>query len=69
VAIKSTTEEWKEQIEAALANLRQSFDERLAVLQSQSWATRLQSTIRCRAKLDGKVKAGSGSSIGGHCDG
>lgn len=48
------------QTEAALANLRQSFDERLSVLQGQSAATRLQSTIRGCAKLGGKVKAGSG---------
>jgi hypothetical protein len=67
--MKCTTEQWTAQTETALANLRQGFDERLAVLQAQSSATRLQFTIRCRAKLDGKVKAGSGSSIGGHCDG
>jgi prevent-host-death family protein len=48
------------QAEAALANLKQGFDERLSVLQSQSAATRLQSTIRGGAKLDGNVKAGSG---------
>jgi PHD/YefM family antitoxin component YafN of YafNO toxin-antitoxin module len=48
------------QTEAALANLRRSFDERLSVLQGQPAATRLQSTIRGRAKLRGKVKAGSG---------
>ena len=48
------------QTEATLANLRQSFDERLSVLQDQSAATRLQSTIRGRANLNGKVKAGSG---------
>jgi prevent-host-death family protein len=48
------------QTESALANLRQSFDERLSVLQGRSAATRLQSTIRGRAKLGGKVKAGSG---------
>ena len=47
------------QAEAALANLRQRFDERLSVLQGESAATRLQSTIRGRAKLGGKVKAGS----------
>jgi prevent-host-death family protein len=52
-------EQSEAQTESALANLRQSFDERLAVLQGQSAATRLQSTIRGRAKLGGKVKAGS----------
>jgi prevent-host-death family protein len=50
----------KAQTESALANLRRGFDERLSVLQGQSAATRLQSTIRGRAKLHGKVKAGSG---------
>lgn len=48
------------QTESALTNLRHSFDERLSVLQGQSAATCLQSTIRAPAKLDGKVKAGSG---------
>jgi hypothetical protein len=48
------------QTEAALANLRQSFDKRLLLLQGQTTATRLQSTIRGRAELGGKVKAGSG---------
>jgi PHD/YefM family antitoxin component YafN of YafNO toxin-antitoxin module len=48
------------QTEAALANLRRSFDERLSVLQGESAATLLQSTIRDRAKLGGKVKTGSG---------
>ncbi len=48
------------QTESVLENLRQSFDERLAVLQGQSAADRLQSTIRGDAKLGGKVKAGSG---------
>ena len=53
-------EQSEAQTESALANLRRSFDERLSVLQHQSAATRLQSTIRGRAKLGGKVKAGSG---------
>jgi prevent-host-death family protein len=48
------------QTESALESLRQSFDERLSVLQGESAATRLQATIRGRAKLGGKVKAGSG---------
>ncbi|TAJ93866.1 MAG: type II toxin-antitoxin system prevent-host-death family antitoxin [Gammaproteobacteria bacterium] len=47
-------------IEAALAGLRQDFDGRLSVLQGNSAATRLHSTIRSRAKLGGKVKAGKG---------
>jgi PHD/YefM family antitoxin component YafN of YafNO toxin-antitoxin module len=53
-------EQSQAQTGSALANLRQSFDQRLSVLQGQSAATRLQSTIRGGAKLDGKVKAGSG---------
>jgi prevent-host-death family protein len=47
------------QTESALAGLRRSFDERLAVLQGRSAATRLQSIIRGHAKFSGKVKAGS----------
>jgi PHD/YefM family antitoxin component YafN of YafNO toxin-antitoxin module len=53
-------EQSEAQTESALATLRRSFDERLSVLQGQSAATRLQSTIRGPAKLDGKVKAGTG---------
>lgn len=48
------------QAESALAHLRQNFDERLSMLQGRPAAARLQSTIRGRAKLGGKVKAGSG---------
>jgi len=48
------------QTESALANLRRTFDERRSVLQSRSAASRLQSTMRGRAKLGGKVKTGSG---------
>jgi prevent-host-death family protein len=53
-------EQSQAQTDAALADLRHSFDERLSTLQGQSAASRLQSTIRAPAKLDGKVKAGSG---------
>jgi prevent-host-death family protein len=59
-ALMQIVEQSAAQTESALANLRQSFDERLAVLQGRSAASRLQSTIRGRAKLSGKVKAGSG---------
>jgi len=45
---------------SALARQRRRYDERLSVLQSRSAASRLQSTIRVRAKLGGKVKAGAG---------
>lgn len=58
-ALMHIVEQSEAQAESALAGLRKSFDERLAVLQDRSAATRLQSTIRGRAKLGGKVKAGS----------
>jgi PHD/YefM family antitoxin component YafN of YafNO toxin-antitoxin module len=48
------------QTESALAALRERFDERLSVLQERSAASRLQATIRGRAKSGGKIKAGSG---------
>lgn len=53
-------EQSEAQAESILAGLRDSFDERLASLQHESAANRLQSTIRSQAKLNGKVKAGSG---------
>lgn len=59
-ALMQLVEQSESQTESALAGLRQNFDERLAMLQSRSTATRLRSTIRGRAKLGGKVKAGSG---------
>ena len=59
-AIMQVVEQSEAQTESALANLRRRFDERLSVLQGQSAATRLRSTIHGRAKLGGKVKAGSG---------
>lgn len=59
-ALMQIVEQSEAQAESALAGLRKSFDERLAVLQDRSTAARLQSTIRGRAKLSGKVKAGSG---------
>jgi prevent-host-death family protein len=59
-ALMQIVEQSEARAESALAGLRESFDERLAVLQDRSAAARLQSTIRGRAKLRGKVKAGSG---------
>jgi prevent-host-death family protein len=59
-ALMQVVEQSAAQTESALAALRRSFDERLSVLQDRSAAGRLQSTIRGRAKLGGKVKAGSG---------
>ncbi len=59
-ALMQLVEQSQAQTETALAELRRTFDERLSVLQGQSTITRLQSTIRGHAKLNGKVKAGSG---------
>ena len=59
-ALMQLVEQSEAQTESVLAGLRRNFDERLSVLQDRSAATRLQSTIRGRAKLGGKVKAGSG---------
>jgi prevent-host-death family protein len=59
-ALMLLVEQSEAQTESALAALRQGFDERLSALQGRSAATRLQSTIRGRARLGGKVKAGSG---------
>ncbi len=59
-ALMQIVEQSAAQTESALAGLRRSFDARLSVLQNRSAASRLQSTIRSRAKLGGKVKAGSG---------
>ncbi|MGB6309903.1 MAG: type II toxin-antitoxin system prevent-host-death family antitoxin [Steroidobacteraceae bacterium] len=59
-AIMQLLEQSRAQTETTLADLRQTFDERLSVLQGQSAITRLQSTMRGPAKLGGKVKAGSG---------
>jgi len=59
-AVMQVVQRSEAQTESALAALRKSFDERLAVLQDRSAAGRLQSTIRGRAKLGGKVKAGPG---------
>ena len=57
-ALMQIVEQSEAQTESALSGLRRSFDERLSVLQGRSAAGRLQSTIRGRAKLGGKVKAG-----------
>lgn len=59
-ALRQLVEQSEAQTQSALAGLRKSFDERLAGLQDRSAAARLQSTIRGRAQLGGKVKAGSG---------
>ncbi len=59
-AFRQIVEQSEARTESALAGLRRGFDERLSVLQGRTAASRLQSTIRGRAKLGGKVKAGSG---------
>jgi len=59
-ALMQMVEQSEAQTESALDGLRRSFDERLSILQDRSATDRLQSTIRGRAKLGGKVKAGSG---------
>jgi PHD/YefM family antitoxin component YafN of YafNO toxin-antitoxin module len=59
-ALMQIVEQSEAQAESALTGLRKGFDERLAVLQDRSAAGRLRSVIRGRAKLGGKVKAGSG---------
>jgi PHD/YefM family antitoxin component YafN of YafNO toxin-antitoxin module len=58
-ALMQIVEQSAAQTESALAELRRSFDERLSVLQNRSAASRLQSTIRDRPKLSGKVKVDS----------
>ena len=45
--------------EAALAGLRERFDERLAVLQERSAGERLRAALKAPARLHGKVKAGT----------
>jgi PHD/YefM family antitoxin component YafN of YafNO toxin-antitoxin module len=59
-ALMLIVEQSEAQTESALTGLRQSFDERLSLLQGRTAAHRLQSSIRRPAKLGGKVKAGSG---------
>jgi len=59
-ALMQLVEQSEAQTDSALAGLRQKFDERLSVLQGRTAASRLRSSIRGRAKLGGKVKAGSG---------
>lgn len=59
-ALMQIVERSEAQTESTLVALRNDFDQRLAVLQRQSTAARLQSTIRGRGKLGGKVRAGSG---------
>jgi PHD/YefM family antitoxin component YafN of YafNO toxin-antitoxin module len=60
-ALMQIVEQSEAQTESALAALRTSFDERLSVLQDRSASSRLQSAVRGRAKLNGKVKVGSGN--------
>src|SRR5437016_6017095 len=57
-ALMRLVEQSEARTESVLLDLRESFDKRLSILQGQSAATRLRSTMRARAKLGGKVKAG-----------
>ncbi len=59
-ALMQLVEQSEARTESALVELRQGFDERLSVLQDRSAASRLQSVVRGRARLGGKIKAGSG---------
>lgn len=57
-ALMELVEQSEAKTESVLLDLRESFDKRLAVLQGRSAASRLRATMRARAKLGGKVKAG-----------
>ncbi len=46
--------------DATIETLRRNFDERLAVLDSPGAGDRLRGTMNGRARLNGRVKAGSG---------
>ena len=46
------------QVDDALANLRERFDERLAALQAEEAGDRLRSVMREPASLNGEVRAG-----------
>lgn len=59
-ALMHIVEQSEAKTQAALAELRQRFDERLSVLQAPTAATRLRTSIRGPTKLGGKVKAGTG---------
>lgn len=59
-AIAKVMREIEAKTESTLEGLRRGFDERLSVLQGRAASTRLRSTIRSKATLGGKVKAGEG---------
>ena len=59
-AIKSALHEAASRTEPALEVLRQRFDERLAALQQADAGERLRTLMQSPARLDGKVKAGTG---------
>ena len=58
-ALMQLVEQSESRTESVLQTLRQDFDKRLSVLQHRSAAARLRSSVRGRAKLGGKVKAGA----------
>ncbi len=59
-AIKTALHEAADRTEPALDALRQRFDDRLAALQEADAGTRLRKLMQSPARLDGKVKAGTG---------
>jgi prevent-host-death family protein len=59
-AIKSALHEAANRSEPALDTLRQRFDERLSVLQQADAGDKLRALMQRPARLDGKVKAGTG---------
>ena len=59
-AIKSALQEAANRTEPALDVLRQRFDERLAALQNADAGKRMRTLMQSPARLDGKVKAGTG---------
>jgi prevent-host-death family protein len=60
VAIKTALHEAANRAEPALDALRQRFDERLATLQQADAGKRLRKLMQSPARIDGKVRAGTG---------
>ena len=58
-ALMQLLEQSEARTETSLAALRNSFDERLAVLQERSAGKRLRATLQGHVQLGGKVKAGT----------
>lgn len=58
-ALMQLVEQSEAKVESALVALRAGFDERLAALADKSAGAQLRAVMRGRAKLGGKVKAGT----------